>query len=201
MKQLQVKFKTLVNMTLAGVCISLGAYAYLINPNPLGAILFSIGLMAVIHYKFGLYTGAIHTVNDVFDGVCLLVILAFNIIGCWLSSFLVSDPDIIQQCEEIVMQREQCTFIQAIANGMGCGFIITLAVLSWNQNKWALLVGIPAFILAGFTHSIADAFYYTVGWKAISWSAIWTYCGTVIGNFIGGSIYKLGTSAITSDTH
>ena len=181
------------DMALAGICISLGAYAYLQNPGPIGAVLFSIGLIAVLYYKFLLYTGALHRVKNPLECVYLLIILICNIWGCWFASLLVHDPNTISQCQAIVAQRAGFDFWEAVARGAGCGFIITLAVQSRKRFKCALLIGIPAFILAGFTHSVADAFYYCVGWKAISWSAIWTYCGTVIGNFIGGSIYKLGT--------
>lgn len=62
------------------------------------------------------------------------------------------------------------------------------------KNRIALLIGIPAFILAGFTHSIADAFYYCVGHSSINGAAMLSYLGTVIGNFIGGIVFKAGST-------
>lgn len=194
MKLIIRAFKIFASMTLAGVCISLGAYAYLQSPGPIGAVLFSIGLMSVVHYKFFLYTGVLHKATGLADFGILPVILLFNIVGCWISSRLVVDADIIAQCETIVSQRADLGFGQATARGMGCGFIVTLAVQAWKKNHWALLIGVPAFILTGFTHSVADAFYYCVGNAAITPAAVVSYCGTAIGNFIGGRIYKLGES-------
>lgn len=48
------------------------------------------------------------------------------------------------------------------------------------ENKFALLLGILSFILAGFTHSIADAFYYVVGYANIIWQAIAAYIDIVL---------------------
>lgn len=192
MKLIIPAFKIFASMTLAGVCISLGAYAYLQNPGPIGAVLFSVGLMSVVHFKFLLYTGVLHKATGFFDFGILPVILIFNIVGCWISSQLVNDTSVVAQCEAIVSQRAGLGFWQATARGMGCGFIVTLAVQAWKKNPWALLIGVPAFILTGFTHSVADAFYYCVGKAAITPVAAVAYCGTVIGNFIGGRIYKLG---------
>lgn len=50
-------FLAIGNMILAGVSISLGAYIYLKVGGIIGAIMFSIGLISVIHFRFGLYTG------------------------------------------------------------------------------------------------------------------------------------------------
>ena len=197
MEQSESPFRIFASMILAGVSISLGAYAYLQQPGPLGAILFSIGLMAVIYYRFILFTGMLYKVKHLSDCALLVLILFLNVVGCWLSSMLVDDPQIILQCEAIVKQRATLSFWQATARGMGCGFLVTLAVMSCKKNGWSLVVGIPAFILAGFTHSVADAYYYCVGSSVITPDAGIAYLGTVLGNFIGGMVFKLG--AIPAD--
>ena len=185
-------FLAIGNMILAGVSISLGAYIYLKVGGIIGAIMFSIGLISVIHFRFGLYTVWVKNFKHWDDSFILLIILLLNIVGCLLMSLAISDQQIIQQCNDIVSNRADMGFWRSIFNGAGCGFIITLSVMC--KNRIALLIGIPAFILAGFTHSIADAFYYCVGHSSIDGAAMLSYLGTVIGNFIGGIIFKAGST-------
>lgn len=185
-------FLAIGNMILAGVSISLGAYIYLKVGGIIGAIMFSIGLISIIHFRFGLYTGWVKNFKHWDDFFILLIILLLNIVGCLLMSLAISDQQIIQQCNDIVSNRTDMGFWRSIFNGAGCGFIITLSVMC--KNRIALLIGIPAFILAGFTHSIADAFYYCVGHSCINGAAMLSYLGTVIGNFIGGIVFKAGST-------
>lgn len=183
---------TIGSMMLAGISISLGAYIYLKVGGIIGAIMFSIGLISVIHYRFGLYTGWIKNFKNWDDSFVLMMILLLNIFGCFLMSLTISDQQIIQQCNDIVANRAEMGIWKSIFNGAGCGFIITLSVMC--KNRITLLIGIPAFILAGFTHSIADAFYYCVGHSSVNGAAMLSYLGTVIGNFIGGIIFKAGST-------
>ena len=72
---------------LAGLLISLGAVAFLTADNKIiGALLFSIGLTAVILLEANLYTGKIGYVNNktkLFDAVSILILnlLAASICG------------------------------------------------------------------------------------------------------------------------
>ncbi len=180
---------------LAGCSISLGAFVYLKVGGPLGACLFSVGLLSVVTFGFGLFTGQIRNFrNWRTDITWLLNILLCNIAGCILCSLLCSgDADIIGACRSIVERRAELGFLSSIATGAGCGFIMTLAVTGWKNGPWPLLIGIPAFILAGLTHSVADAFYFAVGWESINTAAMGSYAGTVIGNFLGGIAYLAGS--------
>ncbi len=44
---------------LAGCCVSLGAFIYLKVGVPLGAVMFGVGLMSVLTFRFALFTGQI----------------------------------------------------------------------------------------------------------------------------------------------
>ncbi len=182
---------------LAGCCIALGAYIYLKVGGPLGAFMFSVGLMSVLTFGFGLFTGQIRNFSEwKKDLPWLLGILLFNAIGCILISFLMrNDAQIVAACQQIVARRSELGFLKSIATGAGCGFLMTLAVTAWKDSPWPLLLSIPAFILSGLTHSVADVFFYAVGWEVISLAALYSYAGTVVGNFIGGIAYKSGCSA------
>ena len=193
MKFLNPVTKTIISSVFAGISISIGAFIYLKTQGALGAFLCSFGFMAILFYKFILYTGCLHKASNLSEHILLGFVMLLNILGCLIASLCVNNPAIVEQCQNIVLQRESIGFPLAIIKGIGCGFIITLAFQSWDVNKLVLLFGIPVFVVAGFMHSITDAFYYCVGWSAISSGAMVTFIGTLIGNFIGALAYRLGT--------
>lgn len=78
-----LKWKRLISKsTLAGLLISLGATAFLTADNKIvGALLFSIGLTAVILLEANLYTGKIGYVNNKMKLVDAAVILILNLLA------------------------------------------------------------------------------------------------------------------------
>ncbi len=187
------KLKGAANIVLAGISISLGCYIYLVVGGPLGALLFTVGLSAVCTFGFRLYTGQIKNTDSWAWIPMLAYILLLNIVGCVLASLLGSgNAEVVEKCMAIVAKRADAGFLASVATGTGCGFLMTLAVVTWKTHPLVLFVSIPAFILSGLTHSVADAFYYACGWQAITTSAVLAYLGTALGNFIGGIIFKLG---------
>lgn len=58
------------------------------------------------------------------------------------------------------------------------------------RNFLILILGIPLFILSGYWHSIADAFYYGVSGR-FDISMLWLYPMTVVGNYLGCNAYNL----------
>ena len=54
------KTNTLVNAIFAGICIGIGCNVYLSCDNKyIGAILFTVGLIAILTFGFNLYTGKV----------------------------------------------------------------------------------------------------------------------------------------------
>lgn len=176
--------KTFLSAVLAGIFISVGCIVNLNVGGVAGAILFAFGLLAVVHYKLWLYTGTAGFFNPtkLREWGRLLLILIGNIIGCRIMMMLFSTPELVEKCTIIVQSR----ILQGpsiIALAAGCGLIMTTAVQFARQDKFLpLLFGVPVFILCGFAHSIADAFYFSLG---ASGSAIPTYLIVVFGNLIG----------------
>ena len=79
---------------------------------------------------------------------------------------------------------------------IGCGFIMTTAVTFARKGQnLPLLFGVPLFIMCGFPHCVADAYYYLcvpVSFIADNWlSVLIFYVSIVIGNFIGCNLYRL----------
>ena len=60
-----------------------------------------------------------------------------------------------------------------------------------DKNLLLILFGIPIFILLGFYHSIADAFYMMVTPMNLRNEYFITYWIIVLGNFIGCNIPRL----------
>lgn len=189
----KVMLKEVAATVLAGVSIALGAFVYLKVGGVVGATMFSIGLLAVITFRFPLYTGRIKDCNNFIEAPLSLVkVLVLNAVGCGLISLMIDSAEIVAKCQAIVELRSDAGFWTSVYTGAGCGFIITLAVVAWKRTPLPLLIGIPAFILSGLTHSVADVFYYCVGHEAVDAAAMTAYCGTAIGNFVGGIIFKIG---------
>ena len=181
----------------AGIAISIGGTVFLNIHVILGAVLFAFGLLTVVHYKLKLYTGTAGYVTRSTWRALALILLA-NIIGCVLTALLIryTTPSLTHAADTIVQKRLLLGPLKSGLLAIPCGLIMTTAVeFARKQQFLPLLFGVPVFILCGFTHSIADAFYYSMASRtlladnAISVLTIWG--GVVLGNLAGCNIYRL----------
>lgn len=189
---------------LAGVSISIGCIVFLQVGGVVGAILFSFGLITVVHYKLLLFTGTVgfYSVKEI---PSLALILIGNLVGCAVVSLLayVAHPQLIGQCVEIVHSRVSLSFWQVMIRAMGCGFIMTTAVCFARKGQYLpLLFGVPVFIMSGFIHCVADGFYLIAGMLSGSCGDIYgivllNYVAAVIGNSLGCNVYR----ALTQKVH
>ena len=78
-------FKTLRSSFLAGICISLGGIAFMKVGGLEGAILFTFGLLTVVHYALKLYTGTAGFIDlkNYKDWFYMIFVLFGNIVGCF----------------------------------------------------------------------------------------------------------------------
>ena len=64
-----------------------------------------------------------------------------------------------------------------------------------EKNYLPLLFAVPLFIVCGFTHCVADAFYYlcvpVAFLKAHAWQVLGVYVCIVLGNLIGCNLYRI----------
>ena len=70
---------------------------------------------------------------------------------------------------------------------------MTTAVEFARKGKMLpLLLGVPVFILCGFAHSIADAFYFLVSptEQMLQTEVLVVYVSEVLGNFVGCNLYR-----------
>ena len=180
---------------LAGICISIGCVVNLRVGGVAGAVLFAFGLTTVVYYGMKLYTGTAGFIRRRGDWSMLALVLIGNIIGCLLTAWLIgyAQPDCIEPASSILAGRlakgPWACFLLAI----GCGFIMTTAVEFARKGKMLPLVfGVPVFILCGFAHSIADAFYFLVSPtdQLLQTEVLVVYLSEVLGNFVGCNLYR-----------
>ena len=196
--------KLIQSSILAGITIGIAGFGFLASNTQIetygplvGAVLFSFGLLTVVGYGLKLYTGTAGFVTKGDIG-SLFPILLGNIIGCLVVGLLsrVSPMDIQQAAQNILETRLRTGYLNCGLLGIGCGFIMTSAVTFAKQEHYLpLLFGVPLFIVCGFTHCVADAFYYlSVPFRFLveHWfDVIKIYLCIVVGNFIGCNLYRL----------
>ena len=180
---------------LAGICISIGWVVNLRVGGVAGAVLFAFGLTTVVYYGLKLYTGTAGFIRMKGDWTMLGLVLLGNIIGCLLSAWLIAyaQPDCIEPASKILAGRLAKGPFACFLLAIGCGFIMTTAVEFARKGKMLpLLLGVPVFILCGFAHSIADAFYFLVSpsEQLLQTSVLIVYVAEVLGNFVGCNLYR-----------
>jgi len=182
---------------LAGICIGIAGFGFLAMGGVVGAVLFSFGLITVVSYKLKLYTGTAGFIKKKETGTLLLILFG-NIIGCLAVALLarLSPLQLQDTAQGILSSRLSVGPLKAGLLAIGCGFLMTTSVTFARKGQWLpLLFAVPLFILCGFPHCVADAFYYlTVPLNFLSSSIIDVlilYISIVIGNFIGCNLYRL----------
>ena len=117
-----------------------------------------------------------------------------NILGCILLSIIVYNSYNINSLDaaSIIQSRLDTGYLQSFLNAIGCGLIMTLIVKGGrDRNQLLILFGIPLFILLGFYHSIAVAFYMMCVEEQLRNDFIFIYLIIVLGNFVGCNIPRL----------
>ncbi len=187
--------KILPLSVLAGICISIGCVVNLRVGGVAGAVLFAFGLTTVVYYGLKLYTGTAGFIRRTGDWTMLSLVLLGNIIGCLLTAWLIAyaQPDCIEPASKILAGRLAKGPFACFLLAIGCGFIMTTAVEFARKGKMLpLLLGVPVFILCGFAHSIADAFYFLISpsEQVLQVSVLIVYLCEVLGNFVGCNLYR-----------
>lgn len=180
---------------LAGICISIGCVVNLRTGGVAGAVLFAFGLTTVVYYGLKLYTGTAGFIRRHGDWGMLVTVLLGNIAGCLVSALAIrhAQPDCLEPAMAVTSSRLDKGAVSCFLLAIGCGFIMTTAVHFARRGKiLPLLLGVPVFILCGFTHSIADAFYFMLvpSDMLFSLSLLAVYVSEVAGNFIGCNLYR-----------
>lgn len=182
---------------LAGFCIGLGCVANMRLGGIPGAVLFTFGLLTVVHFQYKLYTGTAGFVSSGRDMGELAVILAANLVGTFLLAAAIAyclsfeyalDP------RSILASRMNYGLLQALLMSAFCGYIMTVCVKFGREGRFLpLLFGVPIFILSGYLHCIADAFYLFMSVFGGYFEAGFVpyYAAIVAGNFLGCNLWRV----------
>ena len=194
---------TLRSSIFAGIFIGTAGFGFLASGlqgqygSLAGAVLFSLGLLAVVGYKLKLYTGTAGFIKKNEIGTLFLILLG-NILGCLMLGLLarVSPMDIQGAAQKVLELRLKTGALNCGLLGIGCGLLMTTAVTFARQKHYLpLLFAVPLFIICGFTHCVADAFYYlcvpVAFMKAHALEIIGVYGSIVLGNLIGCNLYRI----------
>ena len=170
----------LIQSIWAGIAISIGAMVYTNIGGPVGALFFSIGLLMVFFLKFKLYTGLIGYVNNLNSLLICAIVLIGNFIGASASLLIPAHLAV-----PIAAAKLEMPWFIAIAKGAVCGTLIYTAVHCFKNGYWYItLIAVPAFILAGSEHSIADMCYF-IGARMITWESLGFIGLVALGNAVG----------------
>lgn len=191
--------KHFLNGIIAGILISIGGTVYLSCENKaVGAVLFAVALICICMLGYNLFTGKVCYIPEKHDKEAFSQLLS-GLLGNFIGTVVCGYG--IRYAISAVgnAAREACdtrlavqTFPQTLIRAMFCGILIYLAVEIYKKHKSiaGIVFCIPAFILSGFEHSIADMFYFAasgiVSLKAFGF--IWT---VILGNTVGGMLLPL----------
>lgn len=185
-KKTKTNYKELVNKSIAAsILIGLGNYALLKLGNPIGPIIFALGLLGVCYMGLNLITGkAGFIIEDKIPLKNVLIILITNLIAGYLMGliFSLADESLIEAAITKVNSWDISLsfFIKSIL----CGIVMYIAVLMYRKNTpLGIIYGIPLFIFCGFQHCIANII--TMG-VARTWDTSIIIC--IIGNILGSLI-------------
>ncbi len=166
----------------AAFLISLGNYALLKLGEPIGPIIFALGLLGVCYMGLNLFTGKCGFLfQDKIKITDLLLILIFNLLAGYLFglAFSVADCDVMNNAIAKVdtWNISWAFFIKSIL----CGVIMYIAVYMYKKGTpLGIIYGIPLFIFCGFQHCIANII--TLGVARTFSPSIFIW---ILGNFIG----------------
>ena len=174
--------KTVLEASAASLLIGIGVFALLKIGTPLGAFLFSLGLLSVCVLRQQLFTGQCGFVfEDKIPCRRLGIVLAVNLLAGYGIGILFSltDNSLVGVAESKVAgwTISPQFFLQSI----WCGVIMYLAVATYREGTiWGILLGVPLFILCGFQHCVANAVIMGI---AGEFNVALAVC--VLGNFVG----------------
>ena len=180
------KWTQLVNRSIAAsLLIGLGDYALLKMGNPIGPVIFALGLLGVCYMGLNLFTGKCGFLfEDRIPPAELGMILLVNLVSGYVIGliFSLADPAVAEAAVLKAQGWEMSLafFIRSVL----CGVVMYVAVLMYRKKTpLGILFGIPLFIFCGFQHCIANVI--TMG-AARTWHTSLIIC--VAGNFLGSLI-------------
>lgn len=188
-------FRLITKSILAGVLIALAGIVYLsCTDKVVGSFLFSFGLCLVILLEANLYTGKVGYVNSKKDVLDLAIMLGVNLLSAFLVGLIAKTGSLHDSANAVVSAKLDVfydTWWITLLKSIGCGICIYGSVEGYKKTKSFIpvILGVMCFILAGFNHVVADAFY--IGAARFYWINLVYLLLVAVGNAIGSILIRL----------
>lgn len=159
----------LISAIFAGCMIGIAGTTSLSAGNThVGSLLFCVGLYTICAFGLRLYTGRVGYIIDDHkkeNVINLFLTWIGNFIGAALTGYVMSlaKPNLQALTETIADNRLQQNFGTTIAMSFFCGMLMYIAVHTYkitSGKALGMLLCVPAFIISGFEHSVADMYYF-----------------------------------------
>jgi formate/nitrite transporter FocA (FNT family) len=144
----------------------MGGIIYLESPDKIvGALLFSIGLFTILHFKWNLFTGKAGLLaKKQIKWWELGLVWVGNAIGCAFCGLMIrlAKPGFADAGPIAAIINTRCTnsFYINFILGIFCGMLMYIAVESYKKTPFLTILYVATFILSGFNHCVADMFYF-----------------------------------------
>ena len=188
---------------LAGIMIGIGGLAYVVSGSPW---VFPIGLLVICAGNLTLFTGKICYLDQ--EWWSYLIIYVFNMLGAASMGLMArfTKPGFVDKVSGMCDVKMHESMLQLAILSMLCNLMIFIAVECWRvwgiknmmysfQNERITLVGMAGlifattiFVICGFEHCIANAFYFAFAGMMPS---IWFLIVNVLFNAVGGILANM----------
>ena len=179
---------------LAGILIGIGGMVFLACNTDnvyvgkyVGALLFSVALSSILLFRLNLFTGMVGYLPEgkksfSFDTLMSVIL---NFAGAFAVGFL--RPS-LSNVRELCQARLDKSIPQVLLDAFFCGILIFICVDVYKKKNRliAVFLCVPTFILCGFEHSIADAYYFANARMLADWKTVLFLVLVVVGNAAGG---------------
>ncbi len=170
------KLELYISSVLAGMLIGIAGTLYIASGKSFfGAVLFTVALFTICTRGMGLFTGRVGYLwaqsNKLSYIEELGTIWVGNLTGCIVLGAIIryAKPAYVDMAAQVSSTKLSQTSGQTFLLAVLCGMLMFIAVdhfRTW-QGDFGRFLGmlfcIPAFIVAGFEHVVADMFYFALG--------------------------------------
>ena len=194
---------TFLYAIIGGLCIGLGATAYLCTENAIfGSVLFTLGLFTICTMGFNLFTGKVSYILEKrpYRFIELPLIWLGNLIGTAGLALLLSltriGESLSERAAELCRIKLGDSPLSVFILAIFCNLLIFIAVDGFKNNPHplgkylGLFLGVIAFIFCSYEHCIANMFYFAAG-GAWSINALLYLIIITIGNSVGGLLIPI----------
>lgn len=190
------RIRYIVSSICAGIAISVGCIAYLTSGS---AWAFPIGLFTVCAFGLNLFTGNV-CFAKLKDIPNLLICLVFNILSAFGTGFIVGycKPALVENAKNMIIIKYTEGYLSLVALAILCNMLIFVAVGLYHSENllsvvrlFGLYFATAIFVLCGFEHCIANAFYFGLA-RDISMQSMTYLIINIVFNAVGGILaYRL----------